>query len=74
LNFAEIFGIRELEFLAIVQRCLHDPTFSRFSRTPTCNRQADRQTHDDGIYGVSMSSRGKNLKSPSDLKIYFLEV
>jgi len=29
-----------------VWRCLRDPTFSRFSRTPTCDRQArtDRQT------------------------------
>jgi len=28
----------------IVWRCLRDPTFSRFSRTPTCDRQTDRQT------------------------------
>ena len=29
-----------------VWRCYRDPTFSRFSRTPTCDRQTDRQTHD----------------------------
>jgi len=27
--------------------CLHDPTFSRFSRTPTCDRQTDGQTDDE---------------------------
>ena len=31
----------------IVWRYLRDPTFSRFSRTPTCDRQTDGQTHDD---------------------------
>jgi len=45
---------------AIVRRCLRDPTFSRFSRTPTCDRQTDRQTHDYSIYRVGMASRGKN--------------
>jgi len=30
---------------AIVWRCLRDPTFSRFSITPTCDRQTDRQTN-----------------------------
>jgi len=41
---------------------LHVPTFSHFSRTPTCGRQTDRQTHDDGIciYRASMALRGKN--------------
>jgi len=28
----------------MVRRCLCDPTFSCFSRTPTCDRQTDRQT------------------------------
>jgi len=27
-----------------VWRCLRDPTFSHFSRTPTCDRQIDRHT------------------------------
>jgi len=27
--------------------CLHDPTFSRFSRIPTCDRQTDGQTDDE---------------------------
>ena len=38
---------------------LRDPTFSHFSRTPTCDRQTDRQTHDGGIYRASMALRGK---------------
>jgi len=50
---------------AIVWRCLRDPTFSRFSRTPTCyretGRQTGRQTQDYGIYRASMASRGKNV-------------
>jgi len=29
---------------AIVWRCLCDPACTRFSRTPTCDRQTDRQT------------------------------
>ena len=29
---------------AIARRCLRNPTFSRFSRTPTCFRQTDRHT------------------------------
>ena len=29
---------------AIVRFCLCDPAFSRFSRTPTCDGQTDRQT------------------------------
>jgi len=29
---------------AIVWHCLCDPTFSHFTRTPTCDRQADRHT------------------------------
>jgi len=37
-------------------------TFSRFSRTPTCNRQ----THEYGIYRASMASRGKKIKCPED--------
>jgi len=28
---------------AIVWRCLRDPTFSSFNRTPTCDRQTDGQ-------------------------------
>ena len=40
----------------IVWHCLRNPTFSRFSRTPTCDRQTDRQTHRQtdkpvGFYG-----------------------
>ena len=34
---------------AIVWRCLRDPTFSRFNRTPTCDRRTDGQTHDDSL-------------------------
>ena len=32
---------------ANVRRCLCNPKFSRFSRTPTCYRQTDRQTQTD---------------------------
>jgi len=61
LNFVEVFGIRKLESLAIVWRCLHDPTFTCFSRTPTCDKQTDAQTHDYGISlrRASRASRGK---------------
>ena len=43
--------------------CLCDPTFSRFSRTPTCVRQTrtDRQTQGHSIYRASIASRGKKL-------------
>jgi len=43
LSFAEIFSVRKQTPWAILWHCLHDPAFSRFSKTPTC----DRQTHDD---------------------------
>ena len=50
-------------------RCLRHPTFSRFSRTPTCDRQThrqthrqtDRQTHDHGIYRESIARAVKNV-------------
>jgi len=42
LNFADIFGVRKLESLGYGMACLRDPTFSRFSTTPTCDRQTDR--------------------------------
>ena len=49
---------------AIVWCCLCDPTFSRFSRTPTCDRQTqrdtDRQTQAHGQYRRCIASRGKN--------------
>ena len=48
-SFADIFGIRKLE---------SNPTFSRFSRTPTC----DRQTYDYSTYHASMASCGNNKK------------
>ena len=44
--------------------CLRVPTFSHFSRTPTCDgqtdRQTDRQTHDHCIY---RESRARAVKS-----------
>jgi len=39
-----------------LRRCLRDPTFSRFSRTPICVRQ----THDYDIYRAGVASRSKN--------------
>jgi len=64
LSFAEIFVVRKLESLLMMRHPLHDPTFSHFSRTPTCDRQTDMQTHDDhicvyrAIYSIAL--RGKN--------------
>jgi len=54
-NFAEIFGVKKLDFWAN-QWCLFDPKFTRFGRTPTCGRET--QAH--SIYGASIASRGKN--------------
>jgi len=48
LSFAKIFISRKLESLKYRVALLGDPTFSRFSRTPTCNRQTDRRTVTDG--------------------------
>jgi len=60
---------------AIVWCCLCDPTFSRFSRTPTCDRQTDRQT-DTGrrtqghsIYRACIASRGKNEPGENEREI-----
>ena len=41
---------------AIVWCCLCDPTFSRFSRTPTCDRQRDRQTQADGHMAIAYTA------------------
>jgi len=30
---------------AVMRRCLHDPTFSRLIRTPTCHRRTDGRTN-----------------------------
>ena len=43
-----------------MSRCLRVPMFSRCSRTPTCDRQTDRQTHGHSIYRASIASRGNN--------------
>jgi len=60
LSFADIFGVRKLDSMCYRVAFF---AFSRFSRTPTCDRQTDRQTdgqiHDYGIYRASMASRGK---------------
>jgi len=44
LIFADIFSTRKLEPQAIVWRCWRDPTFIRFSKTQTCDRQTDGRT------------------------------
>ena len=45
--------------------CLCDPTFSRFSRTPTCDGQTDgrtdRRTQGHGLYRGCIASRGKKV-------------
>ena len=45
---------------AIVRFCLCDPTFIRFSRTPTCDRHRRTQTQAHGQYRGCIASRGKN--------------
>jgi len=40
-------------------RCFGDPLLSRFDTIPACNRQTDRQTHNDRKYGANMASHGK---------------
>jgi len=41
--------------------CLYDPTFSRFSRTPTSDGRTDRRTDGRTDTGPWLASRGKNL-------------
>jgi len=63
-SFVEIFGVNKLESLYYRGSCLHNPKFSRFSRTPTCDRQTDGRIHDrldDSIYRSGTASRGKNI-------------
>ena len=54
--------ILQLQNIPIVWHYLHDPTFSRFYTIPECDRhtEMDGQIHDDGMYCVSIASRGKN--------------
>ena len=59
LSFTNIFGVRKLESLATVWRCLCDPTFSRFSKIPTyadgrTNKRTDRHRT------TAISRAGKN--------------
>jgi len=58
-NFAKIFGVRKLESSAIQCCCFYDPKFIRFGRTPTCDRQTDKQTQAHSIYRASIASHGK---------------
>jgi len=44
---------------AIVWFCLYDPVFSRFSRTPTCDRHTDRQTQTQGHSIIPRMPHGK---------------
>jgi len=41
LEFQQDLGVRKLESLTIVRRCLRDPAFSGSGRTPTCDGQTD---------------------------------
>ena len=54
---------------AILRRCLRHPTFSHFSRTPTCDRHTDRQTQGHGIY---CESRARTVKINGN--IYFISL
>jgi len=55
---------KDYQNIPIVWHYLRDPTFSRFYTIPECDRhtlrQTDGQIHDDGMYCVSIASRGKN--------------
>ena len=51
-----IFVLRKLESLAIVQRCLRDPTFIRFDTIPACVGRTDEWTdgtRDDGYTALA---------------------
>ena len=41
-------GVRKLKSLGYHVALLRDRMFSRFDTITACNRQTDRQTHDDG--------------------------
>jgi len=45
--------------------CLCDPTFSRFSRTPNCDRQTDGQTQGHTIYSacIAFASPGNSCSN-----------
>ena len=43
MSFAEFLGIRKVE--SVWHYGLRDPTFGRFSRTPTCDRRTKGQTN-----------------------------
>jgi len=55
LSFAEIFDIRKLESLDYRAAFLRDPTFSRFSRTPTCDRRCSTYTQWQIIPALSVA-------------------
>jgi len=40
--------------------CMCDPVFSRFSRTPICDRQTQTWTQGHSIYCASITSHSKN--------------
>jgi len=73
--------MRKLEPSAIVCCCLRDPTFSRFSRTPTCYRQTDihRQT-DTGPWLVlrskndSQAAKSHLIPQNFPLNLYFVDL
>ena len=43
-EFCLDFRRQKTRICGISRRCLRDPTFSRFTRTPTCDRRTDRRT------------------------------
>ena len=70
LSFAEIIGIGKLESLGRLGYRVALFAWSyvyRFSRTPTCNRQTDRQTDTRlrHIYSASMAPRRRAVKTTS---------
>ena len=70
LSSAAIFGVRK-RVPGLSWHSLRDPTFSHFSRTPTCDKQTDRHTTIANTCAIWHHNVGKNhplvfLDSPAD--------
>jgi len=80
LHLSPLYGVIQFEFRRDLWRqktrvprltlwhYLRHPIFIRFDTVPECDRQTDRQAHDDGIYRASIASCCK-----MQVKIKFLK-
>ena len=65
----EVCGTRKLDSLSYVVYSLCDPVFSRFSRTPTCDRhRTDRHGH-SAMACACIASRSKSLRRSMPISI-----